>query len=115
MPEEVNRISSDRISSWHFAQTQTASQKLLNEGLKQDDIHLVGDVIYDVELHYGSRAKSETGVHSKLNLRSDEYMLATIQRAEKTNNPTHFNQIIEALMRITERHKIVWSMHPRTR
>lgn len=61
MPEEINRILTDRISHWLFTPTQAATDNLLREGVAPEQIHQVGDVMYDVALHHGARRQTGYG------------------------------------------------------
>lgn len=115
MPEEINRILTDRISRWLFTPTHTASANLLREGHAQSSITEVGDVMYDVALHHGSRVQADTGLMAALGLTEKGYVLATIHRQENTDHPQRLAVIVEAL-RVTARTlPVVWPLHPRTR
>lgn len=115
MPEEINRILTDRISSWLFAPTTVAAQHLMAEGIGSEKIHLVGDVMYDVALHHGARVSSETGMLRQLNLKPGGYVLATVHRAENTDNLERLAAIVDALEATAEEMRLVWPLHPRTR
>lgn len=115
MPEEINRILTDRISSWLFAPTQGAAQHLVAEGVDSGKIHLVGDVMYDVALHHGARVFAEAGMLKQLNLKPGSYVLATVHRAENTDNLERLTAIVDALEATAESIRVVWPLHPRTR
>jgi UDP-GlcNAc3NAcA epimerase len=115
MPEEINRILTDRISSWLFAPTAAAMQHLVTEGVDPAKIHLVGDVMYDVALHHGARVSPDTGMLRQLNLQPGSYVLATVHRAENTDSPERLGAIVDALDSIAKNIRVVWPMHPRTR
>ena len=68
MPEEVNRILTDRVSRWLFTPTQAAAQHLQREGFSPEQIHPVGDVMYDAVLHHGQRVQPDTGLMARLGL-----------------------------------------------
>lgn len=112
MPEEQNRILTDHISKYLFVPTNTAVANLKNEGLS-DKIYNVGDVMYDAILHFTKIAKEKSHVIEKLNIESGKYILATIHRAENTDNMQRLKSIIEALNNspIT----ILLPLHPRTK
>ena len=115
MPEEINRIITDRVSSRLFCPTETAVRNLRNEGV-EEGVHQVGDVMYDVALYYGERARSESKIVDRLNLKGKDFALATCHRAENTDNPCNLEQIISALSAINSEHlPVVLSLHPRTR
>lgn len=97
MPEEINRILTDRISRWLFTPTHTASANLLREGHAQSSITEVGDVMYDVALHHGRRVRADTGLMAALGLTEKGYVLATIHRQENTDHPQRLAVIVEAL------------------
>ncbi len=115
MPEEINRILTDRISRWLFTPTQTAKQHLLREGFEHERIHHVGDVMYDVALHHGRRVKPGTGLMARLGLSPQSYVLATVHRAENTDHADRLAAIVDALIETAKKLPVVWPLHPRTR
>jgi UDP-GlcNAc3NAcA epimerase len=115
MPEEVNRILTDRISHWLFAPTQTAVDNLIREGSRSESIYLVGDVMYDVALHHGGRVQPEGGLLSRLRLEPKGYVLTTIHRAENTDHSERLAAIVDALIATGKSFPVVWPLHPRTR
>lgn len=115
MPEEVNRILTDRISHWLFTPTRTASANLLREGYANEQIVEVGDVMLDVALHHGSRVQAGTGLMAQLALTEKAYVLATIHRQENTDHPQRLATIVQALMSTADILPVVWPLHPRTR
>jgi UDP-GlcNAc3NAcA epimerase len=115
MPEEINRILTDRISHWLFTPTKAATENLQREGYAADKIVEVGDVMYDVALHHGGRVLPGTGLMRQLGLIEKEYVLATIHRQENTDNPHRLSAIVEALITTSQTLPVVWPLHPRTR
>lgn len=116
MPEEINRILADRISTWLFTPTDTATANLQNEGMATERIHQVGDVMYDVALYHGARAaEREYSPLEKLGLTGKNYVLATIHRAENTDEPQRLHTIVQALTEVADELPVVWPLHPRTR
>lgn len=116
MPEEINRILTDRISRWLFAPTDTAVEHLRREGVPTESIWQVGDVMYDVALHYGKRARElGRGVLDTLALTDGDYVLVTVHRAENTDVPERLSAIVEGLIRVAADVRMVWPLHPRTR
>lgn len=115
MPEEINRILTDRISRWLFTPTESATDHLIREGFSAKQIHHVGDVMYDVALHHGARVQSGTGLMARLGLQEKAYVLATIHRAENTDHPQRLGAIVDALINTAETLPVVWPLHPRTR
>ena len=115
MPEEVNRILTDRISRWLFTPTQAAEAHLRREGMAAGQIIPVGDVMYDAALHFGARVAASGRVMGRLGLTAGAYILATVHRAENTDNPARLAAIVDALEGIADRLPVVWPLHPRTR
>lgn len=115
MPEEVNRILTDRISRWLFTPTAVAAQHLQREGFAAEQIIPVGDVMFDVALHHGSRVSEDGGLLHQLGLKAKGYILATIHRAENTDHPGRLAAIVEALEDTAKNLPVVWPLHPRTR
>jgi len=115
MPEEINRILTDRISTLLLCPTRAAVANLLGEGMSKG-VHQVGDVMYDVSLYYGERARSETKVLDDLRLKEGDYALATCHRAENTDDRDRLVGILSALQQIANDHMpVVLPLHPRTR
>jgi UDP-GlcNAc3NAcA epimerase len=115
MPEEINRVLTDRISRWLFTPTQAAARHLEREGFSLERIHPVGDVMYDVALHHGQRVQAEQGLMGRLGLQPQAYVLASVHRAENTDYPERLAAIVDALMATARQLPVVWPMHPRTR
>lgn len=116
MPEEVNRIVSDRVSHWLFAPTTEAVKHLQHEGIDAARIHNVGDVMYDVALHHGARAAARTnGALQRLGLAKGGFVLATVHRAENTDDPARLAVIVDAFLEVCHTLPLVWPLHPRTR
>ncbi len=114
MPEEINRILADRVSSLLFCPTETAVANLRAEGIAKG-VHHVGDVMYDVALFYRDQARRQSNCLQELGLTEGEFALATCHRAENTDDPERLNGIVSALGRIAERLPVVLPLHPRTR
>ena len=116
MPEEVNRILTDRISRWLFAPTDEAVAHLQREGMDSDRIHCVGDVMYDVAIQHGQRADHIFAeLCERFALDASGYVLVTVHRAENTDAPERLRTIVEALTRVADHMQVVWPLHPRTR
>lgn len=121
MPEEVNRILTDRISSYLFCPTNIALENLEDEGFpySSPDKHMqriynVGDVMYDSTLFYAEKAKQTISLNH-WSLKEKEYALCTIHRAENTDDPNRLISIFQALQKINEDLNVVLPLHPRTR
>lgn len=116
MPEEVNRVLTDRISTWLFAPTVEAVSHLRREGIEPARVFNVGDVMYDVALHHGRRASRMAGdVLERLGLVEKGYVLVTVHRAENTDDLERLRVIVEALVRVGSQLPVLWPLHPRTR
>jgi UDP-GlcNAc3NAcA epimerase len=115
MPEEVNRIVTDRVARWLYTPTEFAAQQLRREGVAAEAIVEVGDVMYDVALHHGARVADAGGALLRLGLAPRRFVLATIHRAENTDDPARLDAIIDGLVKVAATHPVVWPLHPRTR
>ena len=93
MPEEINRLLTDHASDILFAPTETAVKNLLREGIPEERVHLVGDVMYDAALLYGEKAERHSDVLTRLGLSPKGYVLATIHRAENTDSPERLGRV----------------------
>ncbi len=114
MPEEINRIAADRLSELLFCSTRTAAENLRNEGIIAG-VHMVGDVMYDVTLHAAAKAEARSRILEQLGLRPKAYFLATVHRAENTDDPKALAAVIAYLRDRTREHPVVLPLHPRTR
>ncbi len=115
MPEEVNRILTDRISEWLFTPTAAAAEHLVREGADLERIIPVGDVMYDVAIQHGARVCPSGGGIEEFGLSAGGYVLATVHRAENTDDPNRLAAIVEALVAVGRDLPVVWPLHPRTR
>lgn len=115
MPEEVNRVLTDRISRWLFTPTAAASAHLRRECVADAQITEVGDVMYDVALHHGSRVDASGRILAQLGLAPATYVLATVHRAENTDHEKRLLAIVDGLQALAQRMPVVWPLHPRTR
>lgn len=114
MPEEINRVVTDHISTALFAPTATAMQHLANEGIPLEHCHHVGDVMYDAALLFGARAKQQSTILQLLNLSAGKYILTTIHRAENTNDLQRLQNILKSLNEVSHTLPVIWPVHPRT-
>ncbi len=113
MPEEINRIVTDHLSTWHFCPTRKAVEHLRTEGLTTG-VHLVGDVMFDVALKTAERSRTQSRFVAGA-LQPKSFTLATVHRAENTDDPTRLAAILGALSTLSKRLKIIFPIHPRTR
>ena len=115
MPEEINRILTDRVSRWLFTPTKAAVAHLVREGTAVERIIPVGDVMFDVALHHGARVSVQGGILSRLNrIKPRTYCLATIHRAENTDNAARLTAILEALSAFAKETPVILPLHPLT-
>lgn len=114
MPEEINRILTDRISSLLFAPTTIAVDHLRQEGRSLEQIFQVGDVMYDALLFYQKKAQQQSTILESLNLKSKSYILSTIHRAENTDSWIRLTNILNALQQVSKTIPVVLPLHPRT-
>lgn len=115
MPEEINRVLTDHASDLLLAPTATAAANLRYEGIPEERIHLVGDVMYDAALFYGAKAEAKSRILERLGLRPKGYVLATVHRAENTDDPERLRAIFEGLSQVACSIPVVVPLHPRTR
>lgn len=115
MPEEINRILTDHMSSLLFAPTKTAVGHLRREGISDSLIERSGDVMYDVALHFAQRAQSGSSILSILALQPRTYCLATVHRAENTDDVARFEAIMDGLRLVAKKIPVVLPLHPRSR
>lgn len=115
MPEEINRILTDRISDILYCPTDSAINNLKNEGFDNFGCTVVksGDVMQDVAIFYEKLSEESSDILAKLNI--ETYVLCTIHRAENTDNIDNLSSIIKALNLINKKIKVVTPIHPRTK
>jgi UDP-GlcNAc3NAcA epimerase len=114
MPEEINRIVADHLSDLLLCPTTLAMENLCKEGLGRRAV-LTGDVMYDASIAYGQAAERRGGSLAD-SWRPGEFALATVHRAENTDDPERLRDIAGALDEIARTiSPVVWPMHPRTK
>lgn len=109
MPEEINRILTDQISDFLFVPSLGAKENLLREGIKANNIFVVGDIMYDVALYYKEKMIKPSWFDA-LNL--TKFVLCTIHRAENTDDITKLTNILKGLE--LSQKDIILPLHPRT-
>ncbi len=112
MPEEINRVVADCLSTLLFCSTDTAVGNLAREGIT-GGVHKVGDVMYDSVLFRAALAEKSSRVMDELQLEPKSFYLATVHRAENTDQPGRLAGIIAAFERAGR--PVVLPLHPRTR
>lgn len=111
MPEEVNRVVTDHLSTVVFAPTPTAVENLAREGITRG-VHMVGDVMYDVALQMAQPAR-ERAAPKRHGLTAGEYLLATVHRPSNSDDKENLSAIVEALVDCGR--PVVFPVHPRTK
>jgi UDP-GlcNAc3NAcA epimerase len=126
MPEEINRIACDHVSTLLFSPTKTGFDNLVKEGFKKKHtgkisadnpkIYHCGDVMYDNSLYFSKVAEEKTSILNKLNLENGKFILATIHRNNNTDDPKRLTALFSALNEISVKNKlaVVLPLHPRT-
>jgi len=121
MPEEINRVLTDRVSSLLLCPTKTAVNNLEKEGFPykaiaqlQQQIVNVGDVMFDAVLYYRERAKKEVNLET-FGLKHQRYALCTVHRQENTDQIEKIKSILNALQSIAKDLTVVLPLHPRTK
>jgi UDP-GlcNAc3NAcA epimerase len=115
MPEEVNRVLADHVSSLLFAPTEAAVSNLRAEGVAGPRVLLVGDVMYDLALMTARRIGDVSAAVAPFGVEPDAFVLATVHRAENTDDPARLAAILGGLAATTEHLPVVLPLHPRTR
>ena len=141
MPEEINRIVCDQLSSVLFTPTMTGIKNLMAEGFSGEGMNglmdeltpikslvrfadgrgqrvvLSGDVMYDNSMYFSAMADVQSDIIERLGLRYRQFVLATIHRPANTDNPENLRSIFRALNDIAEQYQmdVVLPLHPRTR
>ncbi|MBL7911139.1 MAG: UDP-N-acetylglucosamine 2-epimerase (non-hydrolyzing) [Bacteroidia bacterium] len=126
MPEEINRIMCDHVSTFLFSPTKTGVTNLIKEGFNVRNIppfnannpkvYHCGDVMYDNSLYFSEVAESKTTILEKLKLKKNNFILATIHRNNNTDEPKRLNALFKTLNDISKENKldVVLPLHPRT-
>ncbi|MBF0226407.1 MAG: UDP-N-acetylglucosamine 2-epimerase (non-hydrolyzing) [Desulfobacterales bacterium] len=117
MPEEINRVLTDRISDILFCPTDKAVNNLKQEGFEHFSckIHKCGDVMFDAALNFGHIAEKQSSILKKELLEPKNYLLVTVHRAENTDDITRLKIIFDALTEISNELPVIFPIHPRTK
>lgn len=113
MPEEINRLVTDAISDLLFVSETSGVANLRNEGVAEDKIHFVGNVMIDTLLHHRERARSSE-VLDRLALTSGDYGVLTLHRPSNVDDPAILHGLLKAVDQIQRELPIVFPVHPRT-
>ena len=114
MPEEINRVLTDAISDYLFITERSAKENLLKEGIAEDKIYFVGNVMIDTLLKNKEKAE-KLDILNKLNLKTKDYALLTLHRPANVDNKKELLKILSAIEEISKYIKIVFPIHPRTK
>jgi len=127
MPEEINRIVTDHVSTLLFSPTEKGIENLLKEGISNNTekpyhidnpgVFHCGDIMYDNALYFSKVAEDKSNLLASLKLKNNSYVLVTLHRDINTDVPERLNSIFKAIERISEKGdtKFVIPLHPRTR
>lgn len=110
MPEEINRLVSDHLSSLLLCPSRVAVSNLSAEGISEG-VHVVGDVMYDALLEYSAEAVKRSTILRRVGVEPKEYLLLTLHRAENTDDPQRLRDVLKALAGIDS--TVVFPVHPR--
>ncbi len=115
MPEEVNRILTDRVSRWLFTPSNTANDNLAAEGVTKG-VQFVGDIMFDAARFYGAQVEAEGAkIVDDLGLAGRDYRLATVHRQENVVGPERLGAILSAFRELSGDCPMVLPLHPRLR
>jgi len=114
MPEEINRILTDHMSSLLFSPSEHASVHLKNENIDSDCCHLVGDVMYDSALYFKEKGRPTESLNELREKLDNHYGLCTLHRAENTDDPNRLRDLVEALDSFSKEIPVILPLHPRT-
>ena len=126
MPEEVNRILCDHVSTLLFSPTKSGFNNLLKEGFSKENsnnasadypnIYHCGDIMYDNSLYFSKLSDENSDILKKFNLRNEKFILATVHRNDNTDSKIKLTDLFSTFLQITEIHqlKIILPLHPRT-
>ena len=111
MPEEINRVLADHLSRWLFAPSEVSRQQLAQEGICQG-VHVVGDIMVDALRLHGAHAAVRSEALTRHGLRTGAYYLATVHRAENTDEASHLDRIFRVFEALDR--PVALPLHPRT-
>ena len=114
MPEEINRLATDAIADLLFVTERSGLEHLRREGVSEDRVHFVGNVMIDSLVHFRAKA-AETTVLAELDLGSKGYALVTMHRPRNVDDPERLAEVVRILEVVAERYPVVFPVHPRTR
>jgi len=114
MPEEINRVVSDHLSTVLFCSTRTAVENLAKEGIVKG-VHKVGDLMYDATTLGMQLAERHSNILERLRVAPRSYAVATVHRAENTDDAPALSRVVSFLATEAEKRPVILPLHPRTR
>lgn len=113
MPEEINRIVTDRLSDYLFVSEQSGMENLAAEGVPDEKVFFTGNIMIDSLVSNLDRAK-DSDIHDRLGLKSGDYATLTMHRPSNVDDPEQLKSLIDCILEIGEKTKVVFPCHPRT-
>lgn len=113
MPEEINRIVTDRLADYHFVTEQAGVDNLLHEGISEKHILLAGNIMID-SLHKNLPKLSQSKILSKLSLDENNYIAVTMHRPSNVDNKERLSKFLTLLNGLSKKLPVVFPCHPRT-
>jgi len=114
MPEEINRVRTDKISDFLFTTEESGNVNLLNEGVDKEKIFFVGNVMIDTLLKHKEKA-NDSDILNKLNLEEDDYCTLTLHRPSNVDKKEDFENVFSILEEVQDKMRIIFPIHPRAR
>ena len=114
MPEEINRLVTDAISEVLLVTEASARKNLLKEGIPEDRIHFVGNLMID-SLHQRLRSSQDSNILDRLSIQPQSYGLLTLHRPSNVDDAGHLLELLEAAAEISATVPLIFPVHPRTR
>ena len=114
MPEEINRVVTDVLSEYLFVSEESGLVNLKNEGIPDEKIHFVGNIMIDSLVHFLPVVERST-ILTRLDLRSGSYSLVTFHRPRNVDAADKLDELVGMLNRLSQKTRLVFPMHPRTR
>ena len=113
MPEEINRVMTDRIADFLFTTEETANKNLMREGIDKSKIFFVGNVMIDSLLGHREKAKSSR-IMKRLGIEKRNYAVLTLHRPSNVDNEDMFSKILDIIDEIQKNIRVIYPMHPRS-
>ncbi len=114
MPEEVNRILTDRISDYLFVTEKSGLENLKNEGVSDDKVFFVGNVMIDSLIYYLPKSE-KSNIHTELGIEKGKYVLITLHRPSNVDTKVSLEKLVHFLNILSDERKVVFPIHPRTK